>query len=389
MPAIFLSIWPAAAVALATSVLISGLLILSRRWHLARTADSDFSKPQRIHSGEVPRIGGIAILSGLCAGMAWAASALSSNTLLLWWLAGLAPVAGVGLLEDLTQRVRPRIRLFWMLLGSLTWLIGTGYALDRLGVPGIDWLMAWPVVGAAFSLFACLGAINAYNIIDGLNGLLAGVSSLSLLAIAIVAAQLGDALVLQGAVCLMLALAGWLPFNWPRARLFAGDGGAYCIGFVTVTLLFALVMRNPEVSPWFGLSAAALPVAETLYSMWRRFRVGMHTMEPDQSHLHQLMRQQLHWNRARQLMHEKGLLGHQAVAALRRSLQLHGELPGDAPNSSVSPLLWILHGVAALIGVLLYQSGPALMVLSLVFGVVYVVLHRRLDDARNRLSGPR
>jgi len=349
------------------------------------TADSDFSKPQRIHSGEVPRIGGIAIVAGLCAGMAWAAPALGNSAVLLWWLAGLAPVAGVGLIEDLTQRIRPRIRLLWMLLGSLLWLIGTGYALNRLGVPGVDLLMAWPVVGVAFSVFACLGAINAYNIIDGLNGLLAGVAAFSLLAIAIVAGQVGDTLVLQGAVCLMLALAGWLPFNWPRARLFAGDGGAYCIGFVTVTLLFALVARNPQVSPWFGLSAAALPVAETLYSMWRRFRTGMKAMEPDQSHLHQLLRHRVHWNRSRSLLQKEGLIGHQAVAALRRSLHLHGELPARAPNGSVSPLLWSLHGVAALIGVLLYESTPGQMALCLVFAIVYVALHRKLDEARDRL----
>ena len=386
-PSLSTALWPFACVALATSGLVSALLILSRRWHLAHTADSDFSKPQRIHTGEVPRIGGIAILAGLIAGMGCAAVVQpDTRQVLLWWMLGLAPVAGVGLVEDLTQRIRPRIRLLWMLLGSLAWLLGTGYWLQGLGVPGVDVLMAWPVVGVCFSLFACLGAINAYNIIDGLNGLMAGVAGLSLLAIAIVAAQVGDALVLQGACCLALSLLGWLPFNWPRARLFAGDGGAYCIGFITVTLLFALVTRNPAVSPWFGLTAAALPVAETLYSMWRRFRTGMHAMEPDQSHLHQLMRHQVHWNRSRRLMHESGLLGHQAVAALRRSLHLHGELPARAPNGSVSPMLWSLHGVAALLGVLLHDNTIGLIALCLVFGVVYVVLHRKLDDARDRVS---
>jgi len=118
---------------------------------------------------------------------AGAAAAGSPLQVLLWWLLGLAPVAGVGLVEDLTQRIRPRIRLLWMMLGSLIWLLGTGYWLHALGVPGVDVLMAWPAVGVCFSLFACLGAINAYNIIDGLNGLLAGVAGLSLLAIAIVA----------------------------------------------------------------------------------------------------------------------------------------------------------------------------------------------------------
>lgn len=369
------------------SALVSAVLLASRRWHLRLTSDSDFSKPQRIHSGEVPRIGGVAIVSGLLAGVAWAAYTqpnIDTHHVLPWWLAGLLPVAGVGLVEDLTQLLRPRIRMAWMMLGSLIWLLGTGYWLHRLNLSWIDPLMALPLIGVGFSIFACLGAINAYNIIDGLNGLLAGVSGLSLLAIALVAASLNDTLVLQIALCLMLALAGWMPFNWPRARLFAGDGGAYCIGFLTVTLLFALVARNDQVSPWFGLTAAALPVAETLYSIWRRFRTGMDAMQPDQFHLHQLMRHRMHWNRSRKLMHESGVMGHQALAALRRSLRVHGRLPAQAPNASVSPRLWSLHGIAALLGVWLHANTLGLIALCIVFGVVYVLVHRKLDAAWER-----
>lgn len=381
---------PAALVAGGTAAVVSLLLLWSKRWHLEATADSDFSKPQRIHKGEVPRIGGLALLAGVLLGMGygvWQQPGLDTAGVLPWWLAGLLPVAGVGLIEDLTQRLRPRVRLVWMFFGSMLWLLGTGYWLNRLGVPGIDVLMLWPVVGVTFSVFACIGAINAYNIIDGLNGLLAGVSGLSLTAIALVAAMTSDGLVTQIALCMLLAMTGWLPFNWPRGRLFAGDGGAYLTGFMVVTLLMALVMRNNEISPWFGLLAAALPVVETVYSMVRRFRRGLRAMEPDQAHLHQLLRHRLHWNRSRRLMHDRGLEGYQALRALRDTLRVRGALPTQAPNASASPLLWGLHGVAVLMGVWQYDNTPVLMGLTSVFAVAYVWLHRVLEAGLKRRGG--
>ena len=84
-------------------------------------------------------------------------------------------------------------------------------------------------------------------------------------------------------------------------------------------------------------------------------------------------------------MRERGLQGHQAVAALRRSQSEDGKLPARAPNGSVSPLLWSMHGMAALAGVMLYDNTLALILLCVVFGVVYVLLHRKLDETRDRL----
>jgi UDP-GlcNAc:undecaprenyl-phosphate GlcNAc-1-phosphate transferase len=87
----------------------------------------------------------------------------------------------------------------------------------------------------------------------------------------------------------MAATLGFLIWNFPRGMLFAGDGGAYFLGFAIAELAVLLVHRNSEVSPWFALLVLWYPVWETLYSMYRRKRRGHSPADPDGLHLHTLV----------------------------------------------------------------------------------------------------
>lgn len=379
----FVPILAAALVALGVSLAVAALLVLTRRWHIRFTGDSHLHLPQKIHREAVPRLGGLAIVAGFCAGLAqlaWAAPdpvALSPRTAVVL-LAGLLPIALAGFVEDLTKRVTPYQRLAGIGLGSAVLVHFGGLALARVGVPALDPLLALPGAAALFSLIACVGAANAYNIVDGLNGLLAGVSLITLAAIAWVAATVGDAQVFALAALLGTATLGYLPFNWPRARLFAGDGGAYALGALTAAALLMLVARNPGVSPWFGLAAAALPVWETLYSIWRRARTGLSAMEPDQSHLHQLVRIRLHWLRKHRALRSAGVWGPDWTPPEQPAPPLQV----GAPNGAASPVLWGLHAGAAAGGAACFDDTAALAAVFAGFVLVYVALHRRLLRSR-------
>ncbi len=365
-------------ISVAVAATASALLMVTRRWHLHLTGDSHLNLPQKIHQQAVPRVGGLAILAGFLAGivyLVWFSGAPASivptprNTLFL--LLGLLPIAWVGFAEDLTKGVSPRVRLVGMVLGSFLLLYSREVFLPRLDIDLIDPLMTYWGVALVFSIFACVGATNAYNIVDGLNGLLAGVALITLVVIAWVCLEVGDLRLFATTALLALAVLGWLPFNWPRARLFAGDGGAYSLGFLTAALIIILLHRNPSVSPWFGLNAAALPIFETLYSIWRRRRTGASTMEPDQSHLHQLVRTRVH-----------GLL---ADRALRKAADWNPPAQHSAervvvhaPNGLCSPILWLLHASAAVSGALFYDRP---LIGTAIFGgfvLTYIVLHSRL-----------
>lgn len=119
------------------------------------------------------------------------------------------------------------------------------------------------------AVLAIGGLPHAFNIIDGYNGLAGMVAVLISLALVHVALQLGDRQLAAVLVVLVGATAGFLVWNYPHGKIFAGDGGAYLWGVIAYGCV-ALVARHPEVSPWFPMLLLCYPVSETLFSIYRK-----------------------------------------------------------------------------------------------------------------------
>jgi len=370
-------------VAAAIAALTGLLLVLTRRMHLPVTGDPLAGAVHKIHRVVTCRAGGVALLAGFVVGLVdwvWLSNArfAPDPRFAGLLLAALVPVAACGIAEDLTKRVGPLQRLFWIGLGALL-LAGTKTVwIGQVGVDVFDAMLAAAPFALAFTVVAVTGATNAFNIVDGLNGLLGGVALITLAAIAWVAHRVGDAPVFGIALLAAAATLAWLPFNWPGARLFAGDGGAYVLGFVIAVLLVVLVQRNPQVSPWFGLTAAALPVWETLYSIWRRRHADRATMQADQCHLHQLVRIRVHWSIKHRALRRAGVWADDWTP----SDEPAKPLPVDAPNGACSPILWLMHGAAVVAGVLYFDDTGSSILVFLGFAAIYVPIHRRLSRSR-------
>ena len=234
------------------------------------------------------RAGGLGVAAGLLLSLAlrlFDSVEIASSGLLL--LLAAMPVFVAGVLDDFTQDVRPLIRLAAAFvsagLGGFlmnTWVTG-------IDVPVLDAAFAVPAFAVVFSMIMVAGLINAFNIIDGFNGLAGGVASLILLGITYVAFKAGDPLVLAMSVTAIGAIAGFMLFNFPRGLIYLGDGGAYLLGFWIGELLILLVVRNPQVSPWFPLLLCCYPVCEMLFSIYRRiFFRRAHPHTPDLSLIH-------------------------------------------------------------------------------------------------------
>ncbi|MFM2112300.1 MAG: hypothetical protein RLZZ271_960, partial [Pseudomonadota bacterium] len=192
--------------------------------------------------------------------------------------------------EDLTRNSRVRWRLIATFASGLLACWSTGALVTRVDVWGFNgWLQWWPFAWA-FTAFAMAGLANAMNIIDGFNGLCSGTAMLIQAACAWVAAQHGDAALVQLSLVMLAASLGFALLNFPRGHIFLGDGGSYLMGFLTAWLLISLVARHADISPWFALLACAYPVTETGFSIWRKsWRRGHHPGEPDRVHLHMLV----------------------------------------------------------------------------------------------------
>ena len=264
------------------------------------------------------------------------------------------PAFCAGFLEDITKRVGVMPRLVATMTSGAVFALLTGIWLDRLDLPLVDSLLPIAVIGIPITAFAVAGVANAINIIDGFNGLAGGVGVIIHLAIAAVAASVGDAAIVQLALLGAAALLGFLLVNFPRGALFMGDGGAYLIGFFLAQLAVLLVVRNPEISPWAMAAIFCFPLAETTFSILRRVRNKRHPGHPDRVHLHSLVHARL---------------VKRFVAA---------DVPAYVSNALVAPLLWVLALLPALLAVQWPYDTSFLMVIAFLFCVLYNAIYARL-----------
>jgi len=332
---------------------------------LARVAgDYQLDGPQKFHHRAVPRIGGAGIVLGVMAGMAWIAwrdVALGQAAQMLMLAA--APAFAAGLAEDLTKKVSPSWRLAFAALSAAlaVWLAQA--VITRTDVPGLDWVVGFPLGAALVTMFVVAGVANAVNIIDGFNGLASMCVVLMLAGLAYVAFQLNDTLILWLALAGIGAVLGFFALNFPAGLVFLGDGGAYFLGFYLAELAILLLHRNDELSPMFPLLLCIYPVFETLFSIYRRkWLRGQPVGMPDAAHLHSLIyRRFLRWAAGAD------------VTPRQRVMR----------NSMTAPYLWVLCSASIVPAVLWYDSTPILGSFILLFGVCYVTLYWRIVRFRS------
>lgn len=339
----------------------TGFLILRyQRLHGSWSVDPVDAGPQKFHATPTPRIGGVGVMAGLliAAGSLRVIDAGPPSELFGYLLFASLPAFLGGITEDATKSVSVPIRLTLTMLaaGVGVWLLGA--VIPRLDIPGFDTLLHWAPFAIAFTVFAVGGVANAINIIDGYNGLAAGHSVIVLAAFAWVAALVADPFLFLAALAMAGALLGFLLWNYPGGKIFLGDGGAYLLGFWLGEMSVLLVVRHPEISPWFPMLLLVYPIFETLYSMYRRKVVGgMSPGQPDRMHLHQVIYQRL-----------------------RRTVSGEGADPSTATrlNNRVAPFGWIMTLICAVPAVLLWRETRWLVAASLLFCAAYLAIYYRL-----------
>ncbi len=236
-------------------------------------------KPQRIHSVPTPRAGGLGIFAGslIILAMGRPEGALFVLTAL--------PAFLIGFAEDVSSSINPLQRLLIIAGGA-----GLGTAFMDAIITDIGLFTLPLAIAIPFTVFAVTGVANAINIVDGINGLASGVSLITFFFLALTSYVFGDHLLFGISVALLAATGGFFVMNFPKGRIFLGDGGAYFIGFAIAELSVMLVNRNPGISPWFPLALMAYPVTEVAFTIFRRkYKKGCSAFMPDRAHLHSLI----------------------------------------------------------------------------------------------------
>src|SRR5690625_775653 len=145
---------------------------------------------------------------------------------------------------------------------------------------------AFGLLSSWITIFWIVGGTNAMNLIDGLDGLTAGVSSIALLTIAGMAIIKGDVYVTTMALILFFSTIGFLPFNFYPAKIFMGDTGALFLGYM-ISVLALLGFKNVTIISFIiPIFILAVPISDTLIAMVRRYINKQPMSSPDSSHLH-------------------------------------------------------------------------------------------------------
>lgn len=234
------------------------------------------------HALVTPRSGGLAVLAGLAAGLAFSAGSGWASAEAKAWLAGVSIVTVLGLLDD-RFGLPPWPRLAGQLLAAALF-VGANGGLARLPLPApLD-----PGLGAAGAILAVLwivAVVNFYNFMDGIDGLAAvqAVVTAAGLAWALMDRPLAPEL----AAALAAAALGFLLFNWAPATVFLGDGGSGLVGYTLATLpLLAAADRRPEAVTLAGTSLF-LFLADASLCLLRRVARGERWHEAHREHFYQ------------------------------------------------------------------------------------------------------
>lgn len=243
------------------------------------------------HAHATPRIGGAAIWGGWVAGAfamaVFAGDAGAAKTLLMIGAAGTAAFA-VGLADD-----RLGLSPVWKFGGQIAaaaLFIALFGALRSAPLPWLGEVALGPVWGSALTVFWIVGFMNAFNFMDGANGLAAGAAATGLAWFAVFAALCGVPVLAVAALLLSLAAAGFLPENLLRGKIFMGDNGSQTLGFLIAA--FAVLGANETVG---RLSVLAMPVIflpfifDVAWTLLSRALRRRNILEAHREHLYQLL----------------------------------------------------------------------------------------------------
>jgi UDP-GlcNAc:undecaprenyl-phosphate GlcNAc-1-phosphate transferase len=257
---------------------------------MVRIGTVDTPGARSSHTKPTPKGGGVGIVLAFLLGIAvlyrYAEFSRIADPYFRAVIAAAIGIAIVAHLDDILYWPA-WVKLLAQLAAALL-AVGGGLSLPFLRLPGFGTVeLGWlgPVITVAWILVAT----NAMNFIDGLNGLASGVSAITCLVLAAIGAWLGASFLYFASLILLAGLLGFLPFNFPNARIFMGDVGSQFCGFLLAVLAIA-AGRFEAVE----LSVALVPMLlagvlfDVAFTLLRRFLAGESLTQAHRGHLYQL-----------------------------------------------------------------------------------------------------
>lgn len=242
------------------------------------------------HQGLIPLVGGISVFAGICFTFLITDYQIAHSSLYLS-CAGL--LVFVGAMDDRFD-ISIKVRALVQALVAIVMMCFAGLILKDLGHIIGPWAMVLGPFSYPITLFAVWAAINAFNMVDGIDGLLGGLSSVTFGAMGIVMYMSGH---MELALWCFSMIAATLPYILlnlgvfgPRYKVFMGDAGSTLIGFTAIWILLQSTQGvAAPMTPVTALWLIAIPLMDMIAIMYRRLRKGMSPFSPDRQHIHHLI----------------------------------------------------------------------------------------------------
>lgn len=241
----------------------------------------DWPNERKVHRKAMPRLGGLAIYCSFLIGVV---IFLDDLTPILPILTGSFIIVTVGLLDDMMQ-LSAKVKFTGQLVAALV-TVYQGIRIEFITLPFGERL-EFDVFAIPITIIWIIAITNAINLIDGLDGLAAGISSIALLTISILAIVMGDSISALLGMMLLGSTLGFLVFNFYPARIFMGDTGSLFLGYMLSVLAIIGLYKHVTVSSLIvPIIILGIPIVDTTFAIIRRIIHKKPIMKPDKFHLH-------------------------------------------------------------------------------------------------------
>ncbi len=271
-------------VAFVISVAVIPLIL----WFSHKNNILDQPGERKIHSSPVPRIGGLAIFLGFIVSYVifvcfWAIAPTVSFHL-GYYTSGMVLIFMTGFIDDL-RFIRAWYKLVLQIIAGI-FVVASGLTIPEIKIYSLGTLklglLAYPL-----TVIWVVAFINAINLMDGMDGLASGIVIIANFFIMLLAHEAGNDFAFFITLILTLSVLGFYIFNFPPAKIFMGDGGAYFLGFMFATIALMGLKKSSVLTLFlFPFILLLVPLGDILMVMIKRLRLGYHIFVADKNHLH-------------------------------------------------------------------------------------------------------
>ncbi|THF73121.1 undecaprenyl/decaprenyl-phosphate alpha-N-acetylglucosaminyl 1-phosphate transferase [Cohnella fermenti] len=258
----------------------------------------DVPDHRKVHTQIMPRMGGLAIYAAFTVTillfLPWLPDSMLSSydkNLIMGMLVGGTVIVLLGAMDDRFQ-LNAKLKFLVQIAAACIVVFGYDIKINLVNIPfgsAMQPMADW--IGIPLTIFWIVGVTNAINLIDGLDGLAAGVSGIAIATILVMAAIMGQGSVILLSAVLLGGIVGFLHYNFHPAKIFMGDSGSLFLGFALANLSMLGFKQITIVSFVVPILIIGVPLSDTFFAIIRRLVNKKPIFAPDKGHLHHRLQQ--------------------------------------------------------------------------------------------------